>query len=144
MKELLWNTCHMFVLKIPFNKYFSCLLVDICNFLIFLIELYVFLHCPPFLSSSPFSSSPHPPHSLKTSFLYLLPMFIRFMCFSLRVLLLSRFSGIVNCKLVSLCSMSKSHLWVSTYYIFLSGSGLLYSVWCFLDPSIWLQISSCH
>ena len=55
--------------------------------------------------------------------------------------LLSRFSGVVNCRLVFLCFMSKSHLWVSTYDLYLSGSGLPRSIWCFLDPFICLKIS---
>ena len=39
--------------------------------------------------------------------------------------------------------MFKNHLWVSTYDNCLSGSGLSHSVWCFLTPSICLQISRC-
>ena len=33
---------------------------------------------------------------------------------------------------------------MSTYYIYLSGSGLPHSILCFLDPSICLQISRCY
>ena len=40
--------------------------------------------------------------------------------------------------------MSKRHLWVSTYDIYLSGSEVPNSIWCFLDPSICPQISKCH
>ena len=55
--------------------------------------------------------------------------------------LLSRFSGIVNCRLFFLCFMSRIHLWVSTY-ICRSWSVLPHSICSFfLDPSICLQIS---
>ena len=66
-------------------------------------------------------------------------------CMSLLGLsLLSRFSGIMNCRLVCLCFMSKSHIWVSTYFICHSESGLPHWIWCFLYLSICSQISRCH
>ena len=40
--------------------------------------------------------------------------------------------------------MFKNDLWVSKYDNCLSGSGLPHSIWCFLAPSISLQISRCH
>ena len=58
--------------------------------------------------------------------------------------LLYNFSGIVICGLFSLCFMYKSHLWVSTYDICFSGSGLPHSIWCFIHLSICPQISRWH
>ena len=40
--------------------------------------------------------------------------------------------------------MFKNHLWVRKYDNCLSGSGLSHSKWCFLAPSICLQISRCR
>ena len=66
------------------------------------------------------------------------------MYISLRVYLLSKISGDVNYRLVFLCFILKRHLWESTNCICLSRTGLPHSLWCFLDPSICLQISRCH
>ena len=57
---------------------------------------------------------------------------------------LSRFSDIVNCRLFFLCFMSKNHLWVSTYNIWLSESGFPHSIWCFLAPFTSVKFSRCH
>ena len=134
------------------NSLFGNLLIqktNPSNVIAFLLILLIstFFSAPLPASLLPFylSWSPHSQFTQKIlSCLFLLPMYIRPMYVSLRVLIV----GYVlwDCELYTgfLCFMSKSHLRVSTYDNCLSGSGLPHSIWCFLDPSICLQISRCH
>ena len=108
---------------------------------LFLIELYIFLCFPPF--TLPFYPLPLSPCSQFTHMILFFSTFHVDPHMSLLgSSLLSRSSGIVNCRLFFfICFMSKSHLCLNTYDIYLSGSGLPHSIWCFLDLSIGPQIS---
>ena len=54
------------------------------------------------------------------------------------------FFGEEDYRLVNLCSMSKIHIWMSTYHICPFVTGLTHSGWFLLFPSICLWISRFH
>ena len=110
------------------------------------IELYIFLCSPPWLTL-PLQPSHMPPMlpicSGDLIFFYF-PCRLDLCMSLLGSSLLSKFSGVMNCRLAFLCFMCKSHFWVTTYCICISWSGLPQLIWCFLDASICPKISRCH
>ena len=69
------------------------------------------------------------------------PLYQETLYVSLMSSLFPSFSGGVDCRLVILCSMSNIHIWVSTYHVCLSVTGLPHSGWFLLVPYICLRIS---
>ena len=121
-----------------------------CSSFHFLHFIYLFLsfsfyraiHFSHSMSSSPLLYGPKLP--IDSGDLVFFTFYVDTRMTLLAYSLLSRFSEIVDCRLVLLCFMSKSHLGVNAYDICLSGSGLPHPIWFFLDPSICLQISRCY
>ena len=102
-----------------------------------LVGFYWAINFSPLLSLSPLCLSPLS-HNLQTPNLFRRSclFFSSYVdpCMSLLGLsLLPRFSGTMDFRFAFLCFLSKRHLQVSTFYIFLLGPGLPHSIQFFLD-----------